>query len=178
MIGDPSEQKSHVLFWCLLVHEGAVAVSDSLENLCGLCNPKTHINGKSLVDLDKDSYNAGLFFFKMCFHLLRSVHLYRTIETWKGKSRVVWALFNYSSDQILISTRHRRKCYFYYPLLCTCLHIYPGVRGAWLIIFVGNQDNILTSELKVTNLLNTVLRNEQCYLPSMNKSQSTRVTHC
>ena len=90
--------------------------------------------------LVKGGYNLA-FLKKICFHLLRSVHLCRTVETWQEKSRVVWALLNYYSDQILISPRCRRKCYFYYPLPCTCLHIYPGVRDVLLIIFVGNQDS-------------------------------------
>jgi hypothetical protein len=86
----------------------------------------------------------------MCFHLLRSVLLCQTIETRHEELRVAWVLCNYYSDQILISTRCRRKGN-YSPF--TCLHMDPWARGVLLIIFIGNQDTILTSILKIANLL-------------------------
>lgn len=55
----------------------AVAMSESLENVSPITS-KPHGTRNSLFVLNKDSYNLG--FIKICFHLLRSVHLCRTMK--------------------------------------------------------------------------------------------------
>lgn len=75
--GGTSEEKSHALFWCFSSSWTAVAMIDSLENVSPITS-KPHGTRKSLFVLNKDSYNLG--FIKICFHLLRSVHLCRTMK--------------------------------------------------------------------------------------------------
>lgn len=69
---------------------------NSLENFGVLCNPKTHVDSKSLAGLDKNSYD--LDFFKMCFHLLRSVLLCQTMETRRVKDRPGTVQLLFGSD--------------------------------------------------------------------------------
>lgn len=137
---------------------------------------KTFVSpSKSLVGLDKDSYNLG---FLMCFHLLRSVLLCQTTETWHEELKIAWALLNYCPDQNLISTRCRRKSTFithHHSLACMCT---LGLEVFYSLFLLATETIFCLLNWKSPTCLKNwivTLSIKQWCLSNLSKSKQTRV---